>query len=920
MKSEVSGPDTPLASSVDEHPVEPRSLVGTALGRYAVVRCLGAGGMGEVYEGRDAVLGRAVALKVLHASHAQNAEAQEALLREARALAKVVHPNVLPLYDVGEAGELTYLVVALCDGVSLRSWLNTCRPTLEAMCAVFRKAGAGLLAVHQAGLLHGDFKPSNVMCGRRGEVLVCDFGLARQLSLDGERRMGVGGTPSYMAPELAVGGPPDARSDQFSFSVALAEALLGQKVEAAACPREAPRGVPGPLWAAVLRGLSARPENRFPSLHGLLDALAPPPRRSRAWLWGAAAAALVLAASGAVGWRRGSAPVCSSMRGRLAAAWSPARIGQLRQALAEEPRGSTEAGLTRVSGFAQALGQELGAACSLREAFNDTELRVRRLDCLDGKVMELETSLDSLSIPGPRKTSRFVHLAAALATPIGCRQPRELFLRAQLPADPVKREALRVARAELVRSRARWRGGDNDGALASCELALQQARALGDAPQTVSALLWRGSLQMMRGEVPGAKQSMQEAARLAQASGYEGGAAHSFISLMRLAGTGERDPAAAEQWAGYAEAVLERLEHPPEIEAIFLIERANVRSFALRLEQALPDYERGLELARGVWGEASAPALGAMSGLASTLDGLGYGARALPVLRKLESLDREVYGAENDNRADQRLGLATLLLNLGRLAEGLDEVSTLEALLRRARGPDDPGLAEPLRIKALLLAARGDGQGALLAAEESARLYRQRLGEAHPLYAESLATMGDAELAAGRPERALALHRKAQQLLVETLGAGDPRVAFYGTGLASALMELRQWSLAAGVLERLLPVLSESQPGAAALARARLAEVRVHQRQPFAALELLKAWAQPAPSEGMPPREQARGWFTWARALEMLGDGRGAAEQARLAKAALAMAEGEKDRLDAELSDWLKAHPAAQGRTAEVRR
>jgi hypothetical protein len=280
---------------------------GSRVGRYLVDRPIGRGGMGIVYRARDPALNRAVAVKLLMArgiSPAERERLRARLLQEAQAMARLSHPEVMPVYDVGAFGEQLFVAMECVDGETLRQWRAAAHRSLAEVLGVYERAGSGLAAAHEAGLVHRDFKPDNVLVGRDGRVRVTDFGLARvphaapavvQPGADGAdtaqlaltRTGTLLGTPAYMAPEQLRGGVADARSDVFSFCVALYEALYGERpfegnnlaalrtaIEGGAV-RSPPIITPVPRWlrTVLLRGLKATPDERFPSMRALLNAL-----------------------------------------------------------------------------------------------------------------------------------------------------------------------------------------------------------------------------------------------------------------------------------------------------------------------------------------------------------------------------------------------------------------------------------------------------------------------------------------------------------------------------------------------------------------------------------------------------------------------------------------------------------------------
>jgi serine/threonine-protein kinase len=255
---------------------------GTMVGRYTIERLIGVGGLGVVYAATDPELARQVALKLL-----KRGSEQERLVREARALARVSHPNVVAVHDVGRWNDRVFIAMELVRGCDLRGWLRERRRRWPEVVDVFLAAGRGLASAHAAGLVHRDFKPENVLISSDGRVAVSDFGLARS---DDEAADGtVAGTPAYMAPEQAAGELADARSDQFAFCASLFEALYGARLS----ERPDETGVPRTLGRIVRRGLAAAPAARWGSMAELLAALG---RDRTRWPRRLAAAALAACA------------------------------------------------------------------------------------------------------------------------------------------------------------------------------------------------------------------------------------------------------------------------------------------------------------------------------------------------------------------------------------------------------------------------------------------------------------------------------------------------------------------------------------------------------------------------------------------------------------------------------------------------
>ncbi|WP_437806342.1 serine/threonine-protein kinase [Sorangium sp. So ce1078] len=293
-------------------PDEPLSP-GTRVGRFTVLARAGQGGMGIVYAAYDAELDRRVALKLI-APGSFDPEDRARLVREAKVMARLSHPNVVPIYEIGEHGGSVFVAMEFVDGRTLRDLGREKPRAWEAVLAAGIQAGRGLAAAHQEGLVHRDVKPDNILIGKDGRARMADFGLARLQIEEGRLPSGGGetgggsagvpgdgplhamltaggalmGTPAYMAPEQAERLPATAKSDQWSFCATLHEALYGElpfegedlhaRLDRARRDllRPAPPGAKVPAWVrtALERGLRARPEERWPRLDDLLDALA----------------------------------------------------------------------------------------------------------------------------------------------------------------------------------------------------------------------------------------------------------------------------------------------------------------------------------------------------------------------------------------------------------------------------------------------------------------------------------------------------------------------------------------------------------------------------------------------------------------------------------------------------------------------
>jgi tetratricopeptide (TPR) repeat protein len=505
--------------------------VGTQLDRYVVTGRLGAGGMAVVYAAHDPALHRRVALKVLPRlrSAAQVAHLEARLRREAQALARLSHPNVLAVYDVGIAADRVFLGLQLVDGATLHAVLaERSRPPAEIL-ALFIAAARGLAAAHDAGIIHRDVKPSNILVDRDGRVYVGDFGLARgtddvdaadrgaPVSLLDETVTHVGsvmGTPRYMAPEQHRGEPATARSDQFSLCVALWEALFGahpfaagrwQAAEViAAMEADAPiaparvRGVRPRVMRALARGLRHDPDQRWPSIDALIAELTPRARAARWWATASVVAMAGIAAIAVFVDTREADPRAACRAGvrRLNATW-PARSAEVRAAIAAskvpDADGIAGRAVLALDRQAAAWRRMRRDACEddarhadVTHALRDVELR-----CLDDHRQALELLVSYLA------TADRVALAHAVETVDALPRLQDCAVAALAPVAPARSTdllAISEVRAELSRARTLIAAGQVPAARALLGRLAARAETLAHPPLVAEVLLVQASI------------------------------------------------------------------------------------------------------------------------------------------------------------------------------------------------------------------------------------------------------------------------------------------------------------------------------------------------------------------------------------------------------------------------------------------
>lgn len=440
-------------------------------GRYRLLEGLGAGAMGTVYAAYDEQLDRKVALKVIRPRNAE-LSLRERTLREARALARLSHPNVVHVYEVGEVEGELFVAMEFLAGPTLRAWMDAKpRPWSETL-AVLCAAGEGLAAAHAEGIVHRDFKPHNAMFSADGRVRVLDFGLAR-IHAQAPAGAQVGqepggdlvltqtgalvGTPAYMAPEQFAAGEVGPYTDQFAFCVVLFEALYGLRpfpgrtvgqlraaVEAGSLV-ERPRGSEVPRWvhAVIERGLAGDPDARWPSMEALVAALRRDPgaRRRRRWLSSVALAGLALSA-GVLLARSSEAPPrqCPDPRATMATLWSEERAQGLREHLERGHGARAEAIMEKVAprldDYARGWIEQRDEACrSHAQGLQSKLVYERRTQCLDQRMFGLASFLLELEQTNEETLAATLVLLDELPSLAACADVEELLAAADEGVD-----------------------------------------------------------------------------------------------------------------------------------------------------------------------------------------------------------------------------------------------------------------------------------------------------------------------------------------------------------------------------------------------------------------------------------------------------------------------------------------------------
>ena len=773
----------------------------SAIGRYLILAEVGRGGSAEVYAAYDPELDRRVAVKFLRLdlSGGSTGEARARLSREAKAIARLSHPNVVAVYDAGSWNDRVFIAMEFVEGETLARWLQSGTRPWRDIRDKFIGAGRGLAAAHAAGLVHRDFKPQNVLIGRDGQARVADFGLARRFgALDVPEPVGevaamemdsrsssstitvpltrtgaLLGTPTYMAPEQFRAGATDHRTDQFSFCVALYGALYGQRAFAgdtvselraevlAGRVREAPpkRAVPHWLGHLVRRGLQTNPEDRYPSMAELLKDLERAPSRRQGRVVAALVLVVALVASGLVA-RRVVAPalICSGAEGKLAQIWETSRTdapasrrARAHQAFLATNRSWAADAWERVARALDVYTNQWKAAYA--DACEATHVRGEqstaaldlRMGCLQERLAQVKALTDILVSADAQVAMGAVDAVTALGALDRCANlpllravvppPRDEKTRAEIEA-----MAPRVAALKALLDTGREQEGLNVG------LALvREARKVGYKPLLATTLDLVGELQMNLGYLGDTETSLSEALSAAESGRDDDIKADAAALLANALSCDSSRRIDGEHWADLGDAILDHLGHGPRQErrrAWILTARANIR------------------------------------------------------------------GTLGDWRGDMQLEQQSLVLK------------------ERALGPDHPDVAISLSNLAVARNALGDFRGALEFNDRARTIRRRAYGEGSLWVAICESNGGETLNALGRYAEAAAAFRKALAIQEDALGPKNWQVAYPLTGLGQTQLAMGEAWSAVATLDRALRIRESSEQNLFTVAETRFALAR----------------------------------------------------------------------------------------------
>jgi tetratricopeptide (TPR) repeat protein len=832
----------------------PTSLArGASVGRYVILDLVGAGNMGVVYAAYDPELDRKVALKLLHTVAPWAVPAEEdlrkRLLREARAMARVSHPNVVSVYDAGIVGDRVFVAMEFVEGTTLRRWAREKPRAWREILSVFVAAGRGLAAAHAAGLVHRDFKPDNVLIGRDGRVCVGDFGLARaeaqESSSFGAELMhsassGEGpvteltrtgaliGTPAYMAPEQLRGEKADARADQFSFAVALYEVLSGsrpyagdsveemsQAMRDGALPaRTAAWSAPARVQRLLARALKIHPRDRYPSMGALLAALERRPAlwRGAALIFAAAAVSLGVFAYA----RHDTRTSCAGGEEKLAGVWDAQRQEAIRSAFAATGKPyATDVwnGVQRtLDAYAQrwvAMHRDACEATHRREEQSE-HLRDLRMQCLGERLARMKALADVLARADDKVLSNAVQAAYALVDVTGCADARALTTGVPAPEESI-RPKVEALSERLSQANARLDAGKYADGLRIAAAVLEEAQPLGYRPLEAEAYWLKGELLHRTGDLPAAEATLLEAVRAADAARRDDLGAKGRIGLVKVVGIDRSKHAEGHLWARFADAAIERLGGDVRLRAQLQARVGLLFREEGRLAEAVSRVESAVSLTEQALGTEHPEFAAALNTLGTLFQDTGRFDEATRCYERTLTIQRKVLGPGHPAVAHPLNNLGVVFLVTAQSTKALSYFRQALAVWEKALGPKHPYAATAHGNIAIAMRHLGRFREAIAEDKLALALREELLGREHPHIAASLQSLGNDYFQQGRYDTAGRYYERALAMLERLLGPENSNIANTLLSIGNLLLRRQQFAKARAVAERAQSLIEKSR-------------------------------------------------------------------------------------------------------------
>jgi tetratricopeptide (TPR) repeat protein len=837
-----------MAGAAAEQPLP--STQPKEVGRYLIGTRIGAGAMGVVYRAYDPRLDRKVALKLLRSNVSQCKSGDKLRSRmesEAKALARLAHPNVVTVYDVGTSHNSVFVAMEHIDGLTAKQWLIKEQPDWRQILEVFLQAGKGLAAAHEAGVVHRDFKPSNVMVGKDGRVRVLDFGVAvtKQLRTDALSQdqsdlpsvashqgseEGAIGTPAYIAPELYSGGKASSSSDQFSFCASLYESLYSERPfagqtateyqaqTAAGEVRAAPTGSKVPLWLrrVVLKGLHPDPEQRYPSFGSLLKDLGDDPgiRWRRRLLAAAVGALVVLAGVTTVRMLQLQTGLYESGTTKLEGVWDEQRRQQIRSAFTESGWGFAPASFATVEGMLDNYSEQwLVLYTEAREASGrfrggPEEVHKQRLACLDDRLAELRAMTSALAEADDELIRRSVEVTGQLQRVTTCSEDIGHMGRLRGPESEANPDDVRELRDKLAEARTLWLVGDNDKGFELAQWSSDRAAELGERyieAESKLQLARYHTLEPMGSPVDEQRRLSYESLWIAEAEHADVTAAHAWSLLLQSI-----RPEDSEEYVyrtiRFARAAHERIGPDSDLWTVFYGCLAKAKSERGLYDEAAEHYRQAISLREQIGSANNIGYVANLNDLAGALIRQGEYSESIPILDQALALKRSLLGGNHE-------GVASTLANLGLAHAAMGKYDEAAAMYNQAMeiyaGAFRPFRAAVARLHNSLGSLewrRKRYQASLQHLLAALAIQREELGPRNIMTAVTLNNIGELYETIDDPEQAMESYRLALEIEEEKLPPGHPYLAYPLTGIGRVHLTQKKPRAAIPFLERALVI------------------------------------------------------------------------------------------------------------------
>ena len=779
---------TPPEEGAPAHRLLPESGPNGApskVGRYVVLDVVGMGGMGVVCTAYDPKLDRKVALKLLRrrlGRGARSSTGRARLVREAQALAKLSHPNIVTVHDVDTTPDgRIYMAMEFVQGRTITQWLAAVKPGWREILDVFGQAALGLAEAHAANITHRDFKPANVLIGEDGRVKVLDFGLAKSesgnLSTDSDDNRGeepgagedimqvvqstgdmkltmagrIVGTPAYMSPEQRRGRPTGPPTDQFSFAVSLYEALYGKlPFRSDAHSRDAARGrildppsdseVPSWVFRAIKQALSPQPSDRFPSMQAFIAALRADPARRRRKIALGVGGAVLIGGTTVFAVMAGEQPegaLCQGARARLEPVWSQERRAvvdaSLRGTATAYAAYTAERVLENLDGYANTWVQARTSVCEatwVHGEQSETTLDVR-MHCLDQRQGELRALVAVLSDADAEVVEQAVSAVAALSDPSTC-ITAEAKVASSLPDDREARKAVLAAQARIDDAEALLRAGRYPVAQDVARESVGLAEATKHAPTVARAVFVQGLVLQTLDDYEAASARFKEAAEIAARSNDPELETRALVAYVRVVGVHLHDQQRASGIAVAAKSALVRGGSPALLDSRLSLQLGSSALAAREVADAVDHLRQALDTAERAYPPGDVRFAELQVNLGIALAQRGDLVESETLFRWALDLRESKLGPMHPDVARVAQNLANVLASKpSGLSEAIELTDRAMNIQRAALGPESDPVARLWMTKATLHTEAGQPDLAFVEYQRAVDIYRKSGADAN---------------------------------------------------------------------------------------------------------------------------------------------------------------------------------------------